>query len=79
MNEKEKIRAILMRNAAYDGQFYYGVKTTKIVCKPSCRARIPNPENIILFDTLQEATTSGFRPCKICLKGEKFDLKESTK
>lgn len=68
MDEAEKYNAILTRNAAYDGEFYYGVKTTKIVCKPSCRARIPKPENIMFFDDLQSALRVGFRPCKICMK-----------
>lgn len=68
MNEKEKINAIITRNAEYDGKFYYGVKTTTIVCNPSCRARVPKTENIVFFDSINEAIKNGFRPCKICMK-----------
>lgn len=68
MIDSDKYNAIVTRNADYDGKFYYGVKTTKIVCKPSCRARVPKIENIIIFDDLQSALESGFRPCKICMK-----------
>lgn len=68
MTEEEKLKAIRERDAAYDGVFYFGVKSTGIVCRPSCRAKIPMEKNIILFDTYGEAINSGFRPCKICMK-----------
>lgn len=68
MDEKEKYNALLTRNADYDGNFHYGVKTTKIVSRPSCRARIPKIKNAILFSDLQTAIANGFRPCKICIK-----------
>lgn len=68
MNRQEKLEAIRKRDKQYDGQFYYGVKTTKIVCNPSCPARLPLEKNIMLFDTLEEAIQGGFRPCKICMK-----------
>lgn len=70
MDEKEKLQAIVTRNKEYDGKFYYGVKTTKIVCNPSCRARVPKAENIVFFDSIDEAIKNGFRPCKICMKNK---------
>ena len=60
MKKQEKIRAITERNKQYDGKFYYGVKTTKIVCNPGCPARLP----------LEEAIQGGYRPCKICMKNK---------
>jgi AraC family transcriptional regulator of adaptative response / methylphosphotriester-DNA alkyltransferase methyltransferase len=42
------------------------VKTTKIVCRPSCRARTPKPENIKLYRSVAAAVRDGFRPCKRC-------------
>lgn len=66
MEEKEKIQAILNRDSHYDGKFWYGVKSTGIVCKPSCNAKIPLLKNIELFDRLEDALKSGYRPCKIC-------------
>ena len=68
MDEKEMLKAIITRNAGYNGKFYYGVKTTKIVCNPSCRARVPKTKNIVFFDSVDEAVKNGFRPCKICMK-----------
>ena len=68
MEEKEKIQALLNRDGRYDGMFWYGVKSTGIVCKPSCSAKVPSLKNIELFDRLEDALKSGYRPCKICMK-----------
>ncbi|GGP10947.1 AraC family transcriptional regulator [Oceanobacillus neutriphilus] len=51
---------------SYDGLFYYAVKTTGIFCRPSCKSRNPNKENITFFQTAEEAKGAGFRPCKRC-------------
>ncbi len=68
MDEKEKIKAILDRDSRYDGVFWYGVKSTGIVCKPSCNAKIPLLKNIKLFNQVEDAIRRGYRPCKICMK-----------
>ena len=62
---KEKYDAI-KRDSLYDGVFVTGVITTGIFCKPSCRAKKPKLENIIFYDTPEQAIKNGFRPCKIC-------------
>lgn len=49
-----------------DGRFYYGVRTTGVFCRPSCTARTPLRENVVFFDTPDQAISSGFRPCKRC-------------
>ncbi|MFV0409349.1 MAG: bifunctional transcriptional activator/DNA repair enzyme AdaA [Paracoccus sp. (in: a-proteobacteria)] len=46
--------------------FITAVKTTGIFCRPSCRARKPKAENVIFYETTQQAIQNGFRPCKIC-------------
>lgn len=62
----QKYRKIIAnRDPRYDGQFYFGVKTTKIYCRPICPAR-PKPENIILFRSPTEAEKNLYRPCKRC-------------
>lgn len=66
MDKQEKIKAIQNRDNKYDGKFFCGVKTTKIVCFPSCPSRTPLEKNIELFDTLEEAIQNGYRPCKRC-------------
>lgn len=44
----------------------YAVRTTGIVCRVGCASRAPRPENIVWFDDLHTALSSGFRPCKRC-------------
>lgn len=63
---EEKWRAILANDAAFDGQFYYAVRTTGIFCRPSCKSRPPNIENVRLFRSAEQAQSAGFRPCKRC-------------
>ncbi|WP_338551585.1 bifunctional transcriptional activator/DNA repair enzyme AdaA [Paenibacillus sp. KS-LC4] len=62
----EQWRAIVGNDPSYDGQFYYAVKTTGIFCRPSCKSRPPNRENIGYFRTVEQALTAQFRPCKRC-------------
>jgi AraC family transcriptional regulator of adaptative response/methylated-DNA-[protein]-cysteine methyltransferase len=59
-------RAYLERDAAYNGLFYLGVRTTGIFCRPTCPARKPLPKNVEYFATPQEALAAGYRPCKRC-------------
>ncbi len=79
MEESEKIRAILSRDRRFDGVFWYGVKTTGVVCRPSCPSKVPRVENIELFDTLRDALEAGYRPCKICMRKEKMKKVIKTK
>ncbi len=62
----EKWQAINRNNADYDGQFYYGVKTTGIFCRPSCKSKPPLASNTLFFDSVAAACEHGFRPCKRC-------------
>lgn len=62
----EKWQSIINNDAAYDGQFFYAVKTTGIFCRPSCKSRPPKKENIDLFRTAEQALSAKFRPCKRC-------------
>jgi AraC family transcriptional regulator of adaptative response / methylphosphotriester-DNA alkyltransferase methyltransferase len=62
----EKWQAIINNDISYDGQFFYAVKTTGIFCRPSCKSRPPNIENIDLFHTADQALAANYRPCKRC-------------
>ena len=53
-------------NSSFDGKFFVAVKTTKIFCIPSCKARFPLPENLAFFETKDEALQAGYRGCKRC-------------
>lgn len=66
MTQQQKWEAVVRHDTQSDGHFFYAVKTTGIFCYPSCSARRPKPENILYFDSAQEAVRAGFRPCKRC-------------
>ncbi|SEM88009.1 bifunctional transcriptional activator/DNA repair enzyme AdaA [Paenibacillus sp. OV219] len=66
MMTDERWNAIVNCDAAYDGQFYYGVTTTGIFCRPSCKSRSPLPGHVRLFESAADALADRFRPCKRC-------------
>jgi len=59
-------RARLSRDARFDGQFYVGVKTTGIYCRPICPANSPKSENVAFYRSAAAASEAGFRPCLRC-------------
>lgn len=58
--------AVLARDAAADGRFWYSVASTGVYCRPSCGARTPRPENVHFHASAAEAEQAGFRPCQRC-------------
>ena len=60
---------VVARDKAADGAFWYGVVTTGIYCRPSCPARLPNPKNVRLHDSIGAAEAAGFRACRRCNPG----------
>jgi len=70
---EEKYKIIGKQDNSYEGIFITAVKSTGIFCRPSCRARKPNPENVEFFDTAKLALEHGFRPCKVCKPMEKLE------
>lgn len=66
MNHQEALVAVLARNATYDGQLWFGVRSTRIFCRPSCPARRPRRDRIIFFSSAHAARSAGYRPCKRC-------------
>jgi len=58
--------AVSTRDAAADGAFYYGVRSTGVYCRPSCPSRRPSRDNAVFFETPEDAKQAGFRPCKRC-------------
>ncbi|WP_199615244.1 bifunctional transcriptional activator/DNA repair enzyme AdaA [Paenibacillus alkalitolerans] len=63
-------KAIAKCDAEFDGKFYYGVITTGIFCRPSCKSRTPSKANVRVFQEAEEALQAGFRPCKRCRPDE---------
>ncbi len=66
MTDDEKWNAVVLCNSDYDRVFYYGVQTTGIVCRPSCKSKTPKREHVKFFDRLEHAYAFGLRPCKRC-------------
>jgi len=59
-------RARLARDARFDGKFFIGVLTTRIYCRPICRARTSRECNVRYFPSAAAAAEAGFRPCLRC-------------
>ena len=65
-DEEVLYQAVIERDTAHQGLFFFGVKTTGIFCRPGCHARPPLRQNIDYFDSIQAALNYGYRPCKLC-------------
>jgi AraC family transcriptional regulator, regulatory protein of adaptative response / methylated-DNA-[protein]-cysteine methyltransferase len=59
-------RAVVNRDAAFDGRFVYGVSSTHIFCRPSCPSRRPRRDRVEFFSGPVAAERAGFRACKRC-------------
>jgi hypothetical protein len=66
IDEEARWAAVLRRDAAADGSFYYSVRTTGVYCRPSCASRRARRENVAFHRTAADAAAAGFRPCKRC-------------
>ena len=66
LSKDERWEALVKRDPQTWGQFVYGVLTTGVYCRPTCRSRLPNRQNVRFFETGKEAEQAGFRPCKRC-------------
>lgn len=58
--------AVVARDAAHDGKFYFGVSSTGVYCRPSCAAKRPRRENVTFFRHPEEAESAGYRACLRC-------------
>jgi len=59
-------RALQTRDARFDGQFFTGVKSTGIYCRPVCKVRTPKADNCSFYPLAAQAEAAGFRPCLRC-------------
>jgi len=62
--EAQAWQQILARDANAD--FFYGVSTTGVYCRPECKSRRPLRSNTHIFSTTAEARAAGFRACMRC-------------
>ncbi|MGW7366917.1 AlkA N-terminal domain-containing protein [Streptomyces sp. NPDC054841] len=66
MDEDTRYEAVSSRDARFDGEFFFGVRTTGIYCRPSCPAVTPKRQNVRFFPTAAAAQGHGFRACRRC-------------
>jgi AraC family transcriptional regulator of adaptative response / DNA-3-methyladenine glycosylase II len=59
-------RALLARDARFDGVFFTGVSTTGIYCRPVCPARTPRRERCTFYRSAATAERDGHRACFRC-------------
>jgi AraC family transcriptional regulator of adaptative response / DNA-3-methyladenine glycosylase II len=58
--------ARVRRDAAFDGLFFTGVRTTRIYCRPVCPVKPALSRNVRFFPSAAAAERAGFRPCLRC-------------
>ena len=64
--DEERWQAVKRRDPAFDGKFFFAVRTTGVYCRPSCASRPAKRENVAFFQTVAEAEKAGYRACKRC-------------
>jgi AraC family transcriptional regulator, regulatory protein of adaptative response / methylated-DNA-[protein]-cysteine methyltransferase len=65
-SDNRRWAAVLARDRASDGTFYYAVTSTGVYCRPSCPARRPKREHVRFFATCADAEAAGYRACRRC-------------
>jgi methylphosphotriester-DNA--protein-cysteine methyltransferase len=58
--------AVQSKDPEADGAFVYAVKTTKIYCRPVCKARLARRANVSFYPSPTDAARAGYRACKRC-------------
>jgi AraC family transcriptional regulator of adaptative response / DNA-3-methyladenine glycosylase II len=66
LDDATAYRALLSRDARFDGRFFVGVRTTGIYCRPVCRVRTPKASSCQWYESAAAAEAAGFRPCLRC-------------
>ncbi len=59
-------RAIMAKDARFDGRFFVCVSSTGIYCRPVCPARVPKRQHCSFVPSAAAAEAAGFRSCLRC-------------
>lgn len=59
-------RAIMAKDARFDGRFFVCVSSTGIYCRPVCPARVPKRQHCSFVLSAAAAEAAGFRSCLRC-------------
>lgn len=66
MDDDAKYRALLARDARFDGVFFVAVTTTGIYCRLVCRVRTPGRDRCVFYARAALAERDGYRACFRC-------------
>ena len=77
VGEDRRWQAVVTNDVSADGDFFYGVRTTGIYCRPSCRSRTPRQKNVVFFTERAAAEAAGFRACKRCRPDRPLDMRRT--
>jgi AraC family transcriptional regulator of adaptative response / DNA-3-methyladenine glycosylase II len=66
LDDAQLYRALRAHDPRFDGVFFVGITSTRIYCRPVCRAPAARAENCRYFSTAAAAERRGFRPCLRC-------------
>ena len=64
--EQSYWQAVLDHDRSFDGQFFYGVLSTGVFCRPSCPGRRPLRQNVRFYNNPLQAEKDGLRACLRC-------------
>jgi AraC family transcriptional regulator of adaptative response / DNA-3-methyladenine glycosylase II len=66
LSREQCYRALVSRDARFDGRFFVAVRTTGVYCRPICPAPPAKLENVEFFWCAAAAEEAGFRACLRC-------------
>ena len=66
----ERWQAIQNNDPQYEDAFVFGVRTTGVYCRSTCRGAPVLRKNIEFFDEIEGARAAGYRACKRCRPDE---------
>jgi AraC family transcriptional regulator of adaptative response/methylated-DNA-[protein]-cysteine methyltransferase len=59
IDEEAFWKAVVNRDSGFDGRLFFGVRSTRIYCRPSCPARRPKREQVVFFRLPETAESAG--------------------
>ena len=70
LDDQVRWEAVEQRDARFNGVFVYGVRSTRVYCKPSCPSRRPRRDQAVFLASPEAAEAAGFRACLRCAPRE---------
>ncbi len=66
IDDDRRWQAVVERDANFDGEFVYSVRTTGVYFRAACPARPAKRENVAVHQSCEAAEAAGFRACRRC-------------